>query len=132
MPDPHALDPVQAGRHRLRHQLRIVIAAKARSTRGERIPDQPLRGAEADLAGFDLASYRLFTSTTFTRPINWKLVIDTFLEGYHFATLHRTTVGPLASNPGMAAMLPPASPIAVAKGPKVPGTLSSEILSVME
>ena len=26
--------------------------------------------------------------------MNWKLVIDTFLEPYHFASLHRNTVGP--------------------------------------
>ena len=64
-------------------------------TPGAEIPGQPLRGAEVDLAGFDLASHRLFTSTTFTRPINWKLVIDTFLEVYHVPVLHDQTLGDL-------------------------------------
>ena len=31
----------------------------------------------------------------FDLALNWKLVMDTFLEGYHFATLHRNTVFPL-------------------------------------
>ncbi len=26
--------------------------------------------------------------------MNWKLVIDTFLETWHVATLHKETVGP--------------------------------------
>jgi len=59
------------------------------------IPDEPLCGLEQDLAGLGLADHRLFTSTSFTRPINWKLVIDTFLEVYHVAVLHRATIDPL-------------------------------------
>jgi len=64
-------------------------------TPGTHIPSEPLQGAEVDLAGFDLAGHRLFTSTTFTRPINWKLVIDTFLEVYHVPVLHEQTLGDL-------------------------------------
>jgi phenylpropionate dioxygenase-like ring-hydroxylating dioxygenase large terminal subunit len=64
-------------------------------TPGIDIPSQPLQGAEVDLAGFDLADHRLFASTTFTRPINWKLVIDTFLEVYHVPVLHEQTLGDL-------------------------------------
>lgn len=64
-------------------------------TPGTQIPSQPLQGAEVDLAGFDLAKHRLFTSETFTRPINWKLVIDTFLEVYHVPVLHQKTLGDL-------------------------------------
>ena len=64
-------------------------------TPGAAIPDQPLAGAEVDIAQLALANHRLFTSTTFTRPINWKLVIDTFLEGYHIPVLHRATIEPL-------------------------------------
>lgn len=59
------------------------------------IPAEPLEGAQADLEHLDLAEHRLFTSSTFTRPINWKLVIDTFLEVYHVGVLHKRTIDPL-------------------------------------
>ncbi len=59
------------------------------------IPPNPLQGAEAELAPFGLAGYRLFDSTTFTRPINWKLAVDTFCEAYHLSTLHRNTLAPM-------------------------------------
>lgn len=59
------------------------------------LPEQPLLGAESDIAELDLANHRLFTSTTFTRPINWKLVMDTFLEVYHIGVLHRDTIDPI-------------------------------------
>ena len=59
------------------------------------IPDQPLAGAEAELAPYGIDSYRLFTSTEFTRPLNWKLAVDTFCEAYHLSVLHRDTLAPL-------------------------------------
>ena len=59
------------------------------------IPPNPLQGAEDELAPFDLAGYRLFESTTFSRPINWKLAVDTFCEAYHLSTLHRNTLAPM-------------------------------------
>lgn len=63
-------------------------------TPGATIPADPLHGCGDDMAEFGLADHRLFTSTTFTRPINWKLVMDTFLEVYHIAVLHRNTIDP--------------------------------------
>ncbi len=69
----------------------IWVSAKP----GKPIPAQPLCGAEADIEPLDLGTHRLFTSSTFTRPINWKLVIDTFLEVYHVGVLHKTTIDPL-------------------------------------
>lgn len=62
---------------------------------GAEIPDEPLQGAQADMAALELGKHRLFTTTTFTRPINWKLVIDTFLEVYHVPVLHKATIEPL-------------------------------------
>ncbi len=59
------------------------------------IDEQPLHGAEAELKPFALDAYRLFDSRTFTRPLNWKLAVDTFCEAYHVGSLHRTSLSPL-------------------------------------
>ena len=59
------------------------------------IPDQPLHGAEHELAPLGLGRMCLFGSTTFTRPLNWKLAVDTFCEAYHLSSLHRNTLAPL-------------------------------------
>lgn len=48
-----------------------------------------------DLDGFRIGAHRHWRSHRFDLELNWKLVIDTFLEPYHFASLHRATVGPL-------------------------------------
>lgn len=48
-----------------------------------------------DLAAYDLAKYHHFETRVLTPQINWKLVMDTFLETYHLSTLHRTTIAPL-------------------------------------
>ncbi len=47
-------------------------------------------------------------------------------------TISRSRIGPLATNPSMAKMFPPASPIAVASRPRTPGTLSSRTLRFSE
>ena len=67
---------------------------------------EPGQNAELDMDGFlgpvkdDLKSWDMQTwevqSTTPLRPrMNWKLVIDTFLELYHFRYLHGKSVAPL-------------------------------------
>ena len=48
-----------------------------------------------DFASYDLEGYKHWRSHHFQLEMNWKLVIDTFLEPYHFASLHRDTVGPI-------------------------------------
>ncbi|MFV2040028.1 MAG: SRPBCC family protein, partial [Acidimicrobiales bacterium] len=59
-------------------------------------PTDPELGAIADdFDSFDLAAHQHWRSHRFDLEINWKLVLDTFLEGYHFGSLHRDTVGPL-------------------------------------
>ena len=59
------------------------------------IPEEPLHGAGVEVAQLGLEDHRLFTSTSFIRPINWKLVIDTFLESYHIPVLHEATIDPM-------------------------------------
>jgi len=48
-----------------------------------------------DLDALDVAGHRHWRSHRFDLAFNWKLVVDTFLEPYHIATLHRDTVAPL-------------------------------------
>lgn len=59
------------------------------------ISDDPLHGAGRELAPLSLEALRLFGTTTFTRPLNWKLAVDTFCEAYHLSSLHRDTLAPL-------------------------------------
>ena len=59
-------------------------------------PVDPQLGAiTEDLDSFGIKDYNYWRSHHFDLDMNWKLVIDTFLEPYHFASLHRNTVGPL-------------------------------------
>ena len=48
-----------------------------------------------ELAALDFVDHHHWRTHRFELALNWKLVIDTFLEGYHFPTLHRDTVFPL-------------------------------------
>ena len=67
---------------------------------------QPATGAPLDMAdylgtldgelgdyGFD--AYHHYETRVLRQRMNWKMVIDTFLEPYHFAVLHKDTVGPI-------------------------------------
>lgn len=59
-------------------------------------PPAPDLGVLADdFAHFDLDGHEHWRSHRFDLAMNWKLVVDTFLEPYHFASLHRNTVGPI-------------------------------------
>ena len=55
--------------------------------------DAALGGLGAELAAFGLAGYRHRGSHVWTKRMNWKLGIDTFLEYYHVPILHRRTIG---------------------------------------
>lgn len=58
-------------------------------------PPEPDLGPFAeDFDGYDIAAHRHWRSHRFDLALNWKLVVDTFLEPYHFASLHRETVAP--------------------------------------
>jgi phenylpropionate dioxygenase-like ring-hydroxylating dioxygenase large terminal subunit len=48
----------------------------------------------ADLAALRFETYPLFSVDRVTPRINWKFAVDTFLEGYHIAHLHRKTIAP--------------------------------------
>lgn len=46
----------------------------------------------AELGAYGLGGFSLYDSREITRKMNWKLVIDTFLESYHFCVLHRDSI----------------------------------------
>ena len=53
-------------------------------------------GSELDavLSGWGLASYVYERHQKFDVPVNWKLLVDGFMEDYHLPILHRNTIGP--------------------------------------
>lgn len=53
-----------------------------------------LAGIEDDLDAFGLAGYHHVETRRTERAMNWKLVIDTFLEAYHIFSLHRRSIAP--------------------------------------
>ena len=54
-----------------------------------------LAGLESELANFNLDTYHQYETRDIECHMNWKAIVDTFLEAYHFAPLHKETVGPL-------------------------------------
>lgn len=62
---------------------------------GGAIGPDPSHGAGVELAPFALERFQLFASTSFTRPLNWKLAVDTFCEAYHLSSLHKATLAPM-------------------------------------
>ncbi|NNL85746.1 MAG: Rieske 2Fe-2S domain-containing protein [Myxococcales bacterium] len=57
--------------------------------------DAFLGSAAADLASFAIEGYHHYETRSLRQAMNWKLVVDTFLETYHLGSLHRTTVFPI-------------------------------------
>ena len=58
-------------------------------------PDRFLAGLAPELASYRFGGYVHYARHRLVRRMNWKMVIDTFLESYHFAVLHPETVHPL-------------------------------------
>jgi len=56
--------------------------------------DAVLAGLGSELDGYKLAGYHHVETRTHVQAINWKLVIDTFLEPYHIFSLHKQSIAP--------------------------------------
>jgi phenylpropionate dioxygenase-like ring-hydroxylating dioxygenase large terminal subunit len=68
----------------------------ARTAPGDPIDvDAHLAGAQHEIAPLGLERYVRFARHTTQRAMNWKLVIDTFLEAYHVPFLHERTLSPM-------------------------------------
>ncbi len=61
-------------------------------------PKDRLGAAAAQIDAFHLNTYYRFGTRQISKQVNWKLVVDTFLEAYHLATLHSTTLAPMIYN----------------------------------
>ncbi|HJZ44250.1 MAG TPA: SRPBCC family protein [Hyphomicrobiaceae bacterium] len=57
--------------------------------------DELLGGLGPELASYGLSDYSHYKTSTLAKDMNWKLVIDTFLETWHVAVLHKQTVAPI-------------------------------------
>ena len=53
-------------------------------------PVRFLAGLGPELASYGFDRHLHYARRTLVRRMNWKMVIDTFLESYHFGVLHRT------------------------------------------
>ena len=70
----------------------------ARASAGDPVDvDAHLAGAARELEPLGLERYVPFARHETERAVNWKLVIDGFLEAYHVPSLHRRTLGPTSS-----------------------------------
>ena len=54
-----------------------------------------LGGLERDLAAYKLEGYHHYETGILRRQMNWKMVIDTFLETYYLQFLHPKTICPI-------------------------------------
>lgn len=54
-----------------------------------------LDGLADEFASYGFGGYHHYAGRVMRQPMNWKMIIDTFLEPYHFAVLHKATVAPI-------------------------------------
>lgn len=58
-------------------------------------PSSLLGGLAPEMAAYGFDRYAHYETRVLHRRMNWKLVVDTFLEAYHVPILHRKTIAPL-------------------------------------
>jgi len=100
IPDERSFPGVKAERPALtplplceKHGLVWVMATPAADGAASFDIDPWLGPAMAeDLASYGFATWHGYASRTVQEPMNWKLVLDTFLEGYHIGYLHQKTL----------------------------------------
>jgi phenylpropionate dioxygenase-like ring-hydroxylating dioxygenase large terminal subunit len=75
----------------------VVIDAVARCGINDASPDDPLGTfvTDATWPGLLTPELRLTAMTSVVQPINWKVLVEQFLEGYHIRSTHRDTFYPV-------------------------------------
>ncbi len=58
-------------------------------------PQTFLGGLDRELSAYELDKYQLYCTRRLSCHMNWKLVMDTFFESYHFSALHRDSIAPI-------------------------------------
>lgn len=87
-PAAHGLRPLPLAE---RHGMIFVAADPA-----ARIDlEAQLGGLDDDLAAYGFERYHHYETRDLERAMNWKLVVDTFLETYHLNVLHKRTIDPI-------------------------------------
>jgi phenylpropionate dioxygenase-like ring-hydroxylating dioxygenase large terminal subunit len=99
IPDERCFPGVRPGRSSLtelplceKHGLVWVIPTPAADGATRFDIDPWLGGLGAELAGFGFASWHFQDRRLIPETMNWKLVMDTFHEGYHIGFLHRESL----------------------------------------
>jgi phenylpropionate dioxygenase-like ring-hydroxylating dioxygenase large terminal subunit len=57
--------------------------------------DQWLGGLGPELASYGLESWQFYDRRVIPETMNWKILVDTFHEGYHIGFLHRDSLKPI-------------------------------------
>jgi phenylpropionate dioxygenase-like ring-hydroxylating dioxygenase large terminal subunit len=99
IPDERCFPGVRAERSSLtplpvceKHGLVWVIPTPAADGATEFDIDPWLGGLGPELAGYGFDTWTLFDKRIVPEPMNWKLLVDTFHEGYHIGFLHKDTL----------------------------------------
>ena len=89
----HALRPLAVAE---KYGLVWVVPTALEHGQGADLDIDPFLGAVVpDLVSWNMQDWELHSSVPIRTRMNWKLVIDTFLELYHFRYLHSESVYPL-------------------------------------
>jgi phenylpropionate dioxygenase-like ring-hydroxylating dioxygenase large terminal subunit len=75
-----------------RYGMVWVLPTPAADGAGDLDIDPWLDGMGPDLASWNLESYHLHDRHVHYEDMNWKLLVDTFHEGYHFGFLHKESL----------------------------------------
>jgi phenylpropionate dioxygenase-like ring-hydroxylating dioxygenase large terminal subunit len=99
IPDERAFPDVRAERPSLtplplceKHGLVWVIATPAADGATSFDIDRWLGGLGPELASYGFASWSFYDRRAVPEEMNWKILVDTFHEGYHIGFLHRDSL----------------------------------------